>query len=227
MTRILVIEDEAKMRKLLSVDLELEGFTVLQAKDGVEGLEMAKREKPDLIVLDVMMPKMNGYEVCRTLRKEACQIPIMILTAKGQESEKVVGLELGADDYVTKPFGSLELMARIKALLRRHQREIHAGEKAEFDGIHVDFRRMKATKDGKPLPLTTKEIQILELLLRNKGKVVSRQIFLEQVWGYEEMPSTRTVDNQVLTLRQKLWGRDYEERSRIITIHGVGYKFVD
>lgn len=227
MTRILVVEDDPKIVKLLASDLELEGYRVIIAKDGAEGLEIAKREKPDLIILDVMMPKMDGYDVCRSLRKEGCDTPILMLTAKGQETEKVVGLDMGADDYVAKPFGGLELMARVKALLRRHTRELKKLEKAEFDGLAIDFKRMEATNAGKPVPLTLKEFQILELLLRHKGEVVSRRQFLEEIWGYDEMPSTRTVDNQVLTLRQKIWGKGYEEKSRIVTVHGAGYKFQD
>jgi two-component system alkaline phosphatase synthesis response regulator PhoP len=224
MVRILVVEDDPKILKLLSSDLELEGYSVLTAKDGVEGLEQAKNMKPDLIILDVMMPKMNGYDVCRALRKDGSDIPIIMLTAKGQEAEKVVGLEIGADDYVTKPFGGMELMARVKALLRRHKRELDKIETITFDDVSVDFKKMEASKKGKPIALTAKEFQILELLVRHRGEVVSRQKFLEDIWGYEEMPSTRTVDNQMATLRQKLSPKDVEVYIR--TVHGVGYKFV-
>jgi DNA-binding response OmpR family regulator len=227
MTRILVVEDDPKISKLLVSDLELEGYIVNTAKDGFEGLEQAKRVKPDLIILDVMMPKMSGYDVCRALRKDGSDVPIIMLTAKGQEGEKVVGLGLGADDYVTKPFSGLELMARVKALLRRHKRELEKVESVDFDDIHVDFKKMEASKEKKALSLTPKEFQILELLVRHKGEVVSRRQFLEEIWGYDEAPSTRTVDNQVLTLRQKLFGKNSNDVSRIITIHGAGYKFIE
>jgi len=227
MTRILVVEDDPKIAKLLVSDFELEGYKVTAAKDGLEGLEQAKRLKPDLIVLDLMLPKMSGYDVCRSIRKDGGDVPILMLTAKGQEGEKVVGLGLGADDYVTKPFSGLELMARVKALLRRHRRELEKVSTLDIDDIHVDFKKMEASKGKKSLSLTPKEFQILELLLRHKGDVVSRRQFLEEIWGYEEAPSTRTVDNQVVTLRQKLFGKEDEKGNRIVTVHGVGYKFID
>jgi len=223
MARILVIEDDPNILKLLPSDLELEGYTVFTAKDGMEGLDRARSLKPDLIILDIMLPKMNGYDVCRTLRKDGSETPIMMLTAKGQEADKVIGLDIGADDYVTKPFGGMELLARVKALLRRHKRELDKLEKIKFDDISVNFKSMEAVKKGKPIALTAKEFQILELLVRHRGDVVSRRQFLEEIWGYEDMPSTRTVDNQVLTLRQKLHPKDTE--AYIATIHGVGYKF--
>jgi len=223
MARILVIEDDPNILKLLPSDLELEGYTVFTAKDGMEGLDRARSLKPDLIILDIMLPKMNGYVVCRTLRKDGSETPIMMLTAKGQEADKVIGLDIGADDYVTKPFGGMELLARVKALLRRHKRELDKLEKIKFDDISVNFKSMEAVKKGKPIALTAKEFQILELLVRHRGDVVSRRQFLEEIWGYEDMPSTRTVDNQVLTLRQKLHPKDTE--AYIATIHGVGYKF--
>jgi DNA-binding response OmpR family regulator len=224
MTRILVIEDDATIAKLLASDLELEGYNVSVARDGLQGLELTKTFKPELLILDVMLPKMNGYDVCRTLRKEGSNVAILMLTAKAQETEKVFGLEHGADDYVAKPYGSMELMARVKALLRRHKRAADKIEKINFDDIKVDFKRMEALKKGKALPLTGKEFQILELLVRQRGEVVTRQQFLEEIWGFEEMPSTRTVDNRLVTLRQKLNADDPE--AYIATVHGIGYKFV-
>jgi DNA-binding response OmpR family regulator len=223
MTRILVVEDDSKLMKLLVDDLELEGFSVLTAADGQDGYEKAKREKPDLVILDVMMPKMNGYDVCRALRRDGCDMPIIILTARGQEMEKVVGLDLGADDYVTKPFSGMELMARAKALLRRHKRQLEKLESIEFDDVQVHFKRMEAVRAGKSLDLTVKEFQILELLVRHQGEAVSRRQFLEDIWGYNEMPTTRTVDTQILTLRQKLASKGSKEH--IHTVHGIGYKF--
>lgn len=224
MTRVLVVEDDPRLAKLLEGDLALEGYKVDVARDGVEGLEKAKRQKPDLILLDVMLPKMNGYDVCRAIRRDDAETPILFLTAKGQESEKVVGFSLGADDYVVKPFSGLELMARVKALLRRRERQAEKVSSVTFDGVRVDFKRMDATRGKKELGLTPKEFQILEYLVRHKGEVVTRQKLLEDVWGYDELPSTRTVDNQVLTLRQKLGGKDKD--AYIVTVHGAGYKFI-
>jgi DNA-binding response OmpR family regulator len=222
--RVLVIEDDADLVKLIMSGLRLEGYSVFSAKNGVEGLDEVRRIKPDLVILDVMMPKMNGYDVCRALRQEKNDVPIILLTAKGQENDKVIGLELGADDYVTKPFGAMELIARVKALLRRHKRILDKVKVFEAGDIRIDFKRMEATCGGKPLPLTPKEFEVLELLIRHRGEVVSRQQFLEEVWGYEEMPTTRTVDNQIVALRQKLSPKDPE--AYIATIHGIGYKFV-
>lgn len=226
MTRILIIEDDVKLTELLRSDFELEGFSVLTAGDGLAGLEAAQRDKPDLVILDVMLPRMSGYDVCRALRKEGSQIPILMLTARGQEAEKVIGLEMGADDYLSKPFGALELMARIKALLRRHHREIKNLAEVDIDTLHFDFQRYKATKGGKPLDLSHKEFQVLELLLRHRGEAVSRRQFLEEVWEYEDLPTTRTVDNQILSLRQKLAGKAGHYDDYIVTVHGIGYKFV-
>ena len=228
MTRILVVEDDAKVSKLVARDLELEGYQVTTAFDGLAGLEAAREAKPDLLILDVSMPKMTGYDVCRTLRREGFSKPILMLTARGQESEKVLGLELGADDYVTKPLGSLELLARVKALLRRHGREKPPLEAIDFGDVLIHFKRMEATKKGKPLALTRREFQILEFLVRCRGEVVSRDRFLEEIWGYggDDLPTTRTVDQQVLTLRQKLAGKSGDPAAYIQTVHGVGYKFV-
>jgi DNA-binding response OmpR family regulator len=226
MSKVLVVEDDPKIAKLLVSDLELEGYKVEHAADGEAGLERARRWRPDLLILDVMLPRLNGYDVCRALRKDGFDAPVLMLTAKGQEADKVVGLGLGADDYVTKPFSGLELMARVKAHLRRQKRDREKLETVQFDDVQVDFKRMEALKGKKPVRLTPKEFQILELLLRHKGEVVSRRRFLEEIWGYDEMPSTRTVDNQVLTLRQKLTGKAEDADRYIVTIHGVGYKFI-
>ncbi|HVO33562.1 MAG TPA: response regulator transcription factor [Elusimicrobiota bacterium] len=226
MIRILVIEDDVKLSKLLVGDLQLEGYTVAAALDGADGYEQAKRVKPDLIILDLMMPKMSGYDVCRALRKDGSDVPIIMLTARGQEVEKVVGLEVGADDYMTKPFSGMELLARVKAHLRRHKRELDKLQIAEFDGVRIDFKRMEASRDGQAIAFTAKEYQLLELLLRHEGEVISRRQFLEEIWGYEEMPTTRTVDTQILSLRQKLAGKNPQAKEYIHTVHGAGYKFV-
>ena len=228
MTHIVLIEDDASVRKLIGEDLELEGYRVTLAADGLAGLEAVRRLKPDLIIMDVMMPKMTGYDVCRTLRREGVDAPILMLTAKGQEAEKVLGLDLGADEYVVKPVGSHELQARVRALLRRRAPARETLPDAGFLDVKVSFRKMEALKNGKPLTLTRKEFQILELLLRHRGDVVSRDQFLEDIWGYDsaEYPNTRTVDTQVMTLRQKLAGKRGDPSAYIQTVHGIGYKFV-
>jgi len=222
MIRVLVVEDDPTICKLLASDLELEGYLVTTAKDGVDGLMQAKTLKPDLILLDISLPKMTGYDVCRTLRRDGSDVLIVMLTARGQEAEKVVGLDLGADDYIAKPYGSMELLARVRALLRRHKRQLDKVEQSSFGDIMVDFGRMEATKGGKPLSLTKKEFQILELLLRHRGQVVSRDQFLQEIWGYEELPSTRTVDNRVMALRHKLSPENPE--AYILSVHGSGYR---
>jgi len=226
MIRILLVEDDAKLNKLLAGDLELEGYQVESSLDGAAAVEAAKRLKPDLIILDVMLPKMSGYEVCRALRKDHYSMPILMLTAKGQETDKVVGLDVGADDYLVKPVGTLELHARIKALLRRRRGDLERMEKAEFDDICIDFKAMRATRAGQPMPLTAREFQILELFLRHEGEVLSRRQFLEQVWGYDAFPTTRAVDNQILSLRQKLSTGGPRAKPYIHTVHGAGYKFL-
>jgi len=223
MIRVLVIEDDPTICKLLASDLELEGYQVTTAKDGVEGLLQAKTLKPDLILLDLHLPKMSGYDVCRSLRRDGSDVLIIMLTARGQEAEKVVGLDLGADDYVAKPYGSMELLARVRALLRRHKRQLDKVEKTSFGDITVDFSRMEATRGGTPISLTTKEFQMLELLIRHRGQVVSRDQFLQEVWGYEQLPSTRTVDNRMMALRHKLSPENPE--AYILSVHGTGYRF--
>jgi len=225
MSHILIIEDDIKIAKLLMDDLELEGYKVSAAKDGLEGLEMARTKNPDLVLLDVMLPKMSGYDVCRTLRKEKYEFPIIMLTAKGHETEKVFGFDLGADDYITKPFSGIELLARVKAHLRRHTRERNKVETYKFGDVKIDFRKMEATKEGKDIALTAKEFQILEVLIRYRGEVVSRRQFLDEVWDNDELISSRKIDNQILNLRNKLTGSSKEDPF-IVTIHGVGYKFV-
>ena len=224
MARILIIEDDPTILKLLRSDLELEGYKVATAANGIAGLERAKAWKPDLIILDLMLPGMTGYEICRTLRKEGAEVLILMLTARGQEAEKVVGLEQGADDYVTKPYGAMELIARVKALLRRSQRHALHADDMRFDDVRVNFKRHEASKGGRPLTLTFKEFGILELLLRHPGEVITRERFLEEVWGYEELPTTRTVDNRVAGLRQKL--SPGKPEAYIRTVHSVGYQFV-
>jgi len=224
MVHILIVEDDPGISKLLAKDLERHGYKATIAKDGLEGLDQANALKPDLIILDLRLPKMDGYEVCRSLREAGSDVLIIMLTAKGQEAEKVLGLEKGADDYVTKPFSTMELLARIQSLLRRHKREQVKAERFQFDDFMVDFARMEMTKKGKPITLTTKEFQMLELFIRCRGKVVSRDQFLQEVWGFELKPTTRTVDNRLMALRRKLSPENPEKY--ILGIHGSGYKFI-
>ncbi|HTY38882.1 MAG TPA: response regulator transcription factor [Bacteroidota bacterium] len=226
MASILIVEDESDMRRGLKDNLEFEGFEITLAEDGASGLKKAAERPFDLIILDVMLPKMSGLEVCKQVRQRGISTPIMMLTAKGEEIDKVLGLELGADDYVTKPFGVRELLARIKALLRRAGGP--PGEAAQtmlLGTVQVDFLAYTASKENKPLTLTPKEIEILRYLWNHKNKTVSRDELLKEVWGYDESISSRTVDNFMLKLRQKIEDNPSEPH-HILTIHGVGYKLV-
>jgi DNA-binding response OmpR family regulator len=225
MAHIVLVEDDAKLRKLLSSDLELEGYQVTAVGDGREGRDAVLRVKPDLAILDVMLPQMTGFEVCRAVRKEGFDGPILMLTARAQETDKVVGLDLGADDYVIKPIGTLELHARIRALLRRRCSKDEALDVERFGDIEIHFKKMQATRKGKQISLTAREYKILELLIRREGEVITRDAFLEQVWGYDVELTTRAVDNQILSLRQKLEAKDIRGKSHIQTVHGAGYKF--
>ena len=225
MNRILLIEDEAKMAKLVSSDLKLEGFSVDIASDGEAGLEKATDGKYDLIVMDVMMPKMDGYEVCRALRAAGSRVPILMLTAKSQDTDKVVGFQVGADDYLTKPFSVLELVARVKALLRRSGGSGGDAQTFESGPWKIDFKRFEAAKGKERIALTSKEFQILQYFVTHRDQVISREEFLRSLWEYEELPSTRTVDNQVASLRRKLGWTEDSKGPKILTIHNTGYRF--
>ncbi len=196
---------------------EFEGFEVVVAGDGVEGLEKALTQRPDVILLDVMLPKMNGLDVCRTLRRRGVLTPIIMLTARGQEPDKVAGLELGADDYVTKPFGIRELMARAQLTPQV--------DGYEFGGIEIDFRRHSATKAGKPLLLSPREFEILRYLVQRRGQIVTREELLDNVWGVSRYLFTRTVDNHIAKLRQKIEAAPADPEY-LITVHRIGYKFL-
>lgn len=226
MIRILVVEDDPKMAKLVASDLRLEGFDVETAPDGLSGLERAQSGRWDCLVLDVMMPKMNGLDVCRNLRAGGIKTPILMLTAKSQDTDKVVGFQLGADDYLTKPFSVLELVARIRALLRRAGAQpLDAFESGPFK---IDFKRMEAYRGKERIDLTAKEFQILEYLIRHAGDVISREQFLRELWrAAAELPTTRTVDNQVASLRRKLGWTEDHKGPKILTIHQSGYRFVE
>jgi DNA-binding response OmpR family regulator len=224
-TRILIVEDEPAMVQGLRDNFEYEGYEVISAADGAEGLERALRDQPDLVVLDVMMPKMSGLDVCKQLKGKKPSIPIIMLTARGQEIDKVVGLELGADDYVTKPFSIRELMARVKAVLRRVSPQSQGTEVYRFSDIEVNVRSNEVSRGGKPVELSSKEFALLAYFVAHPAETLSRDRLLDAVWGYENYPNTRTVDAHIVHLRQKLEPNP-EEPKFILTVHGTGYKFV-
>jgi two-component system, OmpR family, alkaline phosphatase synthesis response regulator PhoP len=222
--KILVVEDDPAIRLGLQRSLGFEGFSVDVAKDGEEAIQRAFDGKPDLIVLDLMLPKLNGFEVCKTVRKHDPAVPIVVLSAKGDESDKVLGLGLGADDYVTKPFSIRELTARIKASLRR--RRAAAGDHDLFEeaNLKIDFEAHTLEVDGRSVECTTRELELLRHLIRNRGRVLSRDQILDQVWGFDYEGTPRTIDNFVTKLRQKL-ETDPENPTWILTVRGTGYKF--
>lgn len=227
MSTILIVEDEPMMRLGLKDNLEFEGYKVEMAADGEEGFNKAIRSGYDLILLDVMLPKLSGFEVCKKLRKDGITTPVILLTAKGEEIDKVLGLEIGADDYVTKPFSVRELIARIKALLRRAGNDVSDnGHDAVIIGrLTVHFDNYSASEGAKDIKMSHKEFEILHYLYNHKNELVSRYDLLEQVWGYEEKPTTRTVDNFIVRLRQKIEVNPNSPRI-IMTVHGAGYKLI-
>jgi DNA-binding response OmpR family regulator len=224
-TRILIVEDEPAMVAGLRDNFEYEGYEVISAHDGVAGLERALAEHPDLVVLDVMMPRMSGLDVCKQLKAKRPALPIIMLTARGQEIDKVVGLELGADDYVTKPFSIRELMARVKAVLRRVSPAATTPEVYRFGDVEVNIRSNVVRRAGAPLELSSKEFALLAYFVAHPAETLSRDRLLDAVWGYENYPNTRTVDTHILHLRQKLEPNPEEPRL-FLTVHGSGYKFV-
>jgi DNA-binding response OmpR family regulator len=223
MSRILIIEDELPMRRGLEDCLGAEGYRVLSAADGESGLQRALAEQPDLILLDIMMPKLDGFAVAAELRRLGRATPILMLTAKGQIEDRVNGLDAGADDYLVKPFSIEELLARVRALLRRTQKNGVAATKLEFGDIVVDLARQTAMRGKRELHLTPKEFAMLRLLSATPGEPVSRERFLDVVWGYAAFPTTRTVDNHIASLRRKL-EKNPDEPRWLKTVHGVGYK---
>ena len=225
MTTVLAIEDDPAILRGLSDNLRFEGYEVVTATDGEAGYHLQRERKPDLIVLDLMLPRMSGLELCRKLRGEGVQTPILMLTARSEEPDRVLGLDLGADDYVTKPFSVRELMARIRALLRRSQPQNGLPDELNFGAAEIDFRSYEAKCKGEPVEMTRKEFAILRYLASRAGEVVSRDDLLNEVWGYESHPASRTVDNHVAGLRAKL-ERNSSEPEHIKTVHGVGYKFI-
>jgi len=224
--KILIIEDEADVLRGLEINLTREGYEVLGATSGDAGLQLAIRENPSLIILDLMLPGMSGLDVCRELRRKGLETSIIMLTAKSEEIDRVVGLEIGADDYVTKPFSLRELLARIHVQLRKTPQ--HSSERLaryRFNEVEVDFEKYTATRNAEPVELTAKEYEVLRLLIQRRGEVVTRDRMLNEVWGYEACPTTRTVDNHILKLRHKLED-DPANPKYILSIYGEGYKFV-
>jgi DNA-binding response OmpR family regulator len=224
-SRILVVDDEPNLRHTLTYTLQQEGFETIAASDGEQGLALARSLAPDLVILDVMLPKMDGFEVCRRLRRESA-VPVLMLTARDAEIDKVVGLEIGADDYLAKPFSMRELVARIKAMLRRAAKtpEALAGAPLELAGLTVDPPRHRVTVDGAEVTLKPKEFDLLSYLARHPGQVFSREQLLAAVWGMDYAGDSRTVDTHVKTLRDKLGDRADAPRW-IETLRGVGYRF--
>jgi DNA-binding response OmpR family regulator len=223
MSRILIIEDELPMRRGLEDCLRAEGYRVFSAADGESGLQRALAEQPDLILLDIMMPKLDGFAVAAELRRLGRLTPILMLTAKGQVEDRVSGLDAGADDYLVKPFSIEELLARVRALLRRTQKNGLATTKLEFGDLTVDLARQNAMRGKRELHLTPKEFAMLRLLAATPGEPVSRERFLDAVWGYGAFPTTRTVDNHIASLRRKL-EKNPDDPHWLKTVHGVGYK---
>ena len=223
MSRILIIEDETPMRTALADVLEGEGYRPLSAADGEIGLRKAVAEKPDLILLDIMMPKLDGFAVCAELRRLGNAVPVLMLTAKGQVEDRVNGLDVGADDYLVKPFSTEELLARVRALLRRAERPGKSVTKLKLGDVEIDLARQTASRGRKRLHLTAKEFSILRLLAEATGQPVSREKFLDVVWGYASFPTTRTVDNHIASLRSKV-EKNPDAPRWIKTVHGVGYK---
>jgi DNA-binding response OmpR family regulator len=223
MERILIIEDETPMRTALTDLLAGEGYRVFAAMDGESGLKRVLAEKPDLILLDVMMPKLDGFEVCAELRRLAIAAPVLMLTAKGQIEDRVNGLDAGADDYLVKPFSTEELLARVRALLRRAERKTKSAVKLNLGDVEIDLARQTVLRGKREIHLTAKEFAMLRLLTEAGGEPVSRERFLDVVWGYASFPTTRTVDNHIASLRAKL-EKNPEEPRWLKTVHGVGYR---
>jgi DNA-binding response OmpR family regulator len=228
MTKVLIVEDDEAMSTALRDGFEYEGYAVSVARDGTAALRLATESSPDVIILDVMLPKMSGLDVCRKIRAEKSVVPILMLTARGQEIDKVLGLKTGADDYVTKPFSFLELMARVEALLRRARggsaRPQDPGPRA-FGDVKVDFRKCEATKAGRTIDFSARELRLLEYFLEHPGEVLGRDRLLNAVWGYDSDSFSRTVDMHVAKLRRKIEDRPEDPR-HIVTVHGIGYKFI-
>ena len=228
MTRILIAEDDASMREGLTDNLLFEGYEVTGVANGKEALKVLETDQFDLVILDVMMPEVSGFDVCQNLRKNGNNVPIIFLTAKGEEIDRVLGLEFGADDYISKPFSLRELLARIKAILRRNlsaNQQVAQGKYEEIGKLRVDFSRYDARIDNEKVKLSHRELDVLHFLWNNRQKIVSRDDLLKNIWGYDEFPTTRTIDNFILRIRQKVEDNPNEPKI-ILTVHGLGYKLI-
>jgi DNA-binding response OmpR family regulator len=225
MKTILIVEDDTSILKGLKENLETEHFKILTETDGEEGFKSAIKNKPELIILDVMLPSKNGFDICRDIRKENINTPIIMLTGKSAETDKVLGLELGADDYMTKPFSIRELIARINAILRRVTNIEKEFDTYSFADVVLDFKKMEATKGKKHMEMSLKEFEVMKFFIKHEGEVVTRNQLLDEVWGYDTFPTTRTVDNYILMVRKKLENNPAVPK-HILTMHSAGYKFV-
>lgn len=224
MKSILIIEDDISILRGLKDNLEYEGYKVTTETNGKKGLALALEKRFDLILLDIMLPGLNGYEICRKVRHENPGLPIIMLTARGSEMDKVSGLDMGADDYITKPFSLPELLARIRTSLRRTKDESNIPEIFSFGNIKLDFKKFQAFKGDKEIPLSAREFALMEYLISHEGEAIQRHDLLNEVWGYEAMPTTRTVDNFILDLRKKL-EQNPSKPKHILSVRGVGYRF--
>ncbi len=224
MKKVLIIEDEPEMVRGLRHNFEFEGYQVFVARDGEAAINETLHSSPDIILLDVMLPKLSGLDVCRDLRAKGITNPIIMLTARGQETDKIVGLEVGADDYVTKPFSIKELLARVRAHLRRSRNGVRTLERYRFGDVELDFKKYRAVREGRPIDLSPREFEILKCLILHENEIVTRDQLLDEVWGLQNYPITRTVDNHIAKLRQKIEASP-SEPEHIITVHRIGYRF--
>ena len=225
MNKILIIEDDPAVSKGLEISLKKEKYETLIEADGEKGYQTALKLKPELILLDIMLPNKNGFDICKDLRLSGHNFPIIMLSAKAEEADKVIGFELGADDYVTKPFSVKELLARIKAILRRRSDIINEFDKYTFGDVSLDFEKLEARKGNKKIDLSLKEYEILKYFISKEGKIVTRNDLLDEVWGYENFPTTRTVDNYILMIRKRI-ETNPARPEHLLTYHSAGYKFV-
>lgn len=225
MNKILIIEDDPAVSKGLEISLKKEKYETLIEADGEKGYQTALKIKPELILLDIMLPNKNGFDICKDLRLSGHNFPIIMLSAKAEEADKVIGFELGADDYVTKPFSVKELLARIKAILRRRSDIINEFDKYTFGDVSLDFEKLEARKGNKKIDLSLKEYEILKYFISKEGKIVTRNDLLDEVWGYENFPTTRTVDNYILMIRKRI-ETNPARPEHLLTYHSAGYKFV-
>ena len=225
MKTILIIEDDISILRGLKDNLEYEGYAVVSETNGEKGLQLALEKNPDLLLLDIMLPGINGYEICKRVKKEEPKLPIIMITARGSEMDKVSGLDIGADDYVTKPFSIPELLARIRAVLRRYDHTIEIPNQFGFGNIKINFKKFQAFAKNREIKLSSKEFAIMKYFIMHEGEAVHRHDLLNEVWGFEAMPTTRTVDNFILDLRKKL-EPDPSNPKYILSVRGFGYKFV-